>query len=208
VPRGPRSTAPANRSHHLFDPRLFTIDGGTGAKHMPLHCPTGARRRKRRAQRVGAGRSGAAAIGTASNGHMGGSHSAAPGKCGGGRKANAKGDAKNGRLFHAETPSYTRSTHASDLRSQSAATIKLKFIGASTPLNAPIRRRRPAPSPSDVRKIATSSASSFCRRMRLTRPTCAPLPGAREPPPPAHRDHRRQALSNQNPRAPLRLSRP
>ena len=144
MPRGPRSTAPANRSHHLFDPRLFTIDGGTGAKHMPLHCPAGARRRKRRAQRVGAGRSGAAAIGTASNGHMGGSHSAAPGKCGGGRKANAKGDAKNGRLFHAETPSYTRSTHASDLRSQSAATIKLKFIGASTPLNAPIRRRRPA----------------------------------------------------------------
>ena len=32
------------------------------------------------------------------------SHAAAPGKRGGGRKANAKGDAKNGKLFRVETP--------------------------------------------------------------------------------------------------------
>jgi len=68
---------------------------------------------------------------------MGGSHSAALGKRGCGRKANAKGDAKNGKPFHAETPSNTRLTHTSDVRSQSAATIKLNFISASSPLNTP-----------------------------------------------------------------------
>jgi hypothetical protein len=65
---------------------------------------------------------------------MGRSHAAAaPGKRGGGRKANAKGDARNGKHFHAGTPSNTRSTliadaHQADVGSQSDNTIKLNFI--------------------------------------------------------------------------------
>jgi hypothetical protein len=56
---------------------------------------------------------GAAALvpkGAAHCGHLVRSHAAAPGKRGGGPKANAKGDAKNGKLFHAETPLNTPST--------------------------------------------------------------------------------------------------
>jgi hypothetical protein len=58
----------------------------------------------------------------------------APGKRGGGRKANAKGDANSGKLFHAETPSthdqrqMNADAREADVGSQSTATIKLNFI--------------------------------------------------------------------------------
>ena len=97
------STAPADRPYHLVDLRFFTVDGGIGAECRTFHRVRGARRRKRRAKRVSARGSGTRAKGTASYGTMR-SHATAPGKRGGGRKANEKGGAKNGKIFHAETP--------------------------------------------------------------------------------------------------------
>jgi DMSO/TMAO reductase YedYZ molybdopterin-dependent catalytic subunit len=107
--RGPDASAsPANRIYHLVDLRFFAVDGGTGAKQSSLHgSKAGTGRRKRRARRVGAGRRGAAAEGTASDGPMR-SHTAA-GKRRGGCKTGAKGDAGNGKLFHADTSSQSKS---------------------------------------------------------------------------------------------------
>jgi hypothetical protein len=62
------------------------------------------------------------------------SHAAAPGKRGGARKAEAKGDAKKAKIFHVETPSIARSTRRlidareADVDSQSAGATKLNFI--------------------------------------------------------------------------------
>src|SRR6202011_1050895 len=51
--------------------------------------------------------SGAGAEGAASDGHVTRSHAATASKHRGDRKAGAKNDAKNGKLFHAENSSYS-----------------------------------------------------------------------------------------------------
>jgi hypothetical protein len=63
------------------------------------------------------------------------SHATAPGKRGGGQKTGAKRDVKNEKLFHAQTPSNTRSTwrliagaFEADIDAQPADAIKLSFI--------------------------------------------------------------------------------
>jgi hypothetical protein len=78
------------------------VDDRVGAKQRPLlRAIAVTARRESRASRVSARRGGAGASGAACGGMMG-SPSATP-RRGGGRKADAKGDAKNRMLFHAET---------------------------------------------------------------------------------------------------------
>jgi hypothetical protein len=79
------------------------VDDRVGAKRRPLlRAIAVTARRESRASRVSARRGGAGASGAACGGRMMGSPSATP-RRGGGRKADAKGDAKNRMLFHAET---------------------------------------------------------------------------------------------------------
>jgi hypothetical protein len=132
----PPSTTSANWSDHLFNPGFFTVDGRTGAEQRAIHgASADTRRRKGRTCRVGTRRSGAGAKGAAHRGHLVRSHATAAGKRGCGQKADPKCDAKNKMPFHAQAPSFIRSTQQSitdpreaDIDAQSTATIKLSFI--------------------------------------------------------------------------------